>query len=513
MKIESQRPIDAFVKPSQHILQREYVIIGKRRVSSVTAWTVIAFFVGITIATSFLVSRSGTLEESFAAETNVIVIATQGSGVGDIPAVSISGSELCKISDFHRRKVLDEVKQAHKRVINTCNDSDKFNAAEKIVKKQLGVANYYLAKNNLYQTMLATLNAVSGLRDMRRWSVQASFDTVALDDWRAEAAAIRNTCGVGLPGSNAQDNVHLKEAFNCAKSLIPRFVAAERGYFDLITKIDNRINFGGIPGFNTSLSDWFDATYTDPNSFFASRSITNFDEYLAAINGLSLAQADDSWRKFLIQDVLAVGGGNPSELGGLSGANPGSMLYNVPSAAYNIIKYGKKFVNWIIDLGQFGSGIKYDKQNIIDAANNILKRIVPKPSFTLVPMRYDEITHIATIASSNDDAFEEFIKMSKWGRLVTTFELDGDNTLSEESMERVERQIELQFIEKCHIENPTYSIEECIIFAWNLRCKFSEAISGYQGPVCTEIIPPACKALDSGGVVGDSCHPLISVEL
>jgi len=61
------RPIDGFVKRSQNILQKEYLVIGKRRISSFTAWAVIAFFIGITIAVAFLASRSGTLEGGQAA--------------------------------------------------------------------------------------------------------------------------------------------------------------------------------------------------------------------------------------------------------------------------------------------------------------------------------------------------------------------------------------------------------------------------------------------------------------
>ncbi|MBI3274138.1 MAG: hypothetical protein HYZ69_03260 [Candidatus Colwellbacteria bacterium] len=65
--MDNRRPVDAFVKRSMGVLQKEYLVIGKRRISSFTAWAVIAFFIGATIAVGFLASRSGTLEGSEAA--------------------------------------------------------------------------------------------------------------------------------------------------------------------------------------------------------------------------------------------------------------------------------------------------------------------------------------------------------------------------------------------------------------------------------------------------------------
>lgn len=61
------RPIDAFVKRSMGALQKEYLVIGKTRVSAFTSWTVLAFFLGVTIAIGFLASRTGTFEQSEAA--------------------------------------------------------------------------------------------------------------------------------------------------------------------------------------------------------------------------------------------------------------------------------------------------------------------------------------------------------------------------------------------------------------------------------------------------------------
>ncbi|MBI3334982.1 MAG: hypothetical protein HY001_00595, partial [Candidatus Portnoybacteria bacterium] len=65
------RPVDAFVKRSMGVLSKEYLVIGKTRVSRLTSWAVLAFFLGMTLAIGFLASRSGTFEGSEAAKSPV----------------------------------------------------------------------------------------------------------------------------------------------------------------------------------------------------------------------------------------------------------------------------------------------------------------------------------------------------------------------------------------------------------------------------------------------------------
>ena len=60
----NERPIDSFVKRSMETLQKEYLVIGKTRVSSLTSVVVLAFFLGMTLTIGFLASRTGTFEES-----------------------------------------------------------------------------------------------------------------------------------------------------------------------------------------------------------------------------------------------------------------------------------------------------------------------------------------------------------------------------------------------------------------------------------------------------------------
>ncbi|MBI3335270.1 MAG: hypothetical protein HY001_02120, partial [Candidatus Portnoybacteria bacterium] len=67
MNDNGKRPIDTFIKRSLNTLQKEYLVIGKTRVSRLTSWTVLAFFLGMTLAIGFLASRSGTFEGSEAA--------------------------------------------------------------------------------------------------------------------------------------------------------------------------------------------------------------------------------------------------------------------------------------------------------------------------------------------------------------------------------------------------------------------------------------------------------------
>lgn len=64
---DDERPIDTFVKRSMETMQKEYLVIGKTRVSRFTSWTVLAFFLGMTLTIGFLASRTGTLEQSEAA--------------------------------------------------------------------------------------------------------------------------------------------------------------------------------------------------------------------------------------------------------------------------------------------------------------------------------------------------------------------------------------------------------------------------------------------------------------
>lgn len=62
-----ERPIDSFVSRSREMLKKEYLVIGKTRVSSLTSATVLAFFLGMTLTIGFLASRTGTFEASEAA--------------------------------------------------------------------------------------------------------------------------------------------------------------------------------------------------------------------------------------------------------------------------------------------------------------------------------------------------------------------------------------------------------------------------------------------------------------
>lgn len=64
---QNERPIDSFAKRAIGILQKEYLVIGKTRVSAFTSCTVLAFFLGMTLTIGFLASRTGTFEESEAA--------------------------------------------------------------------------------------------------------------------------------------------------------------------------------------------------------------------------------------------------------------------------------------------------------------------------------------------------------------------------------------------------------------------------------------------------------------
>ncbi len=63
----SRRSIDTFVERATCILQKEHIVIGKERVPSFVAWPIIMFLVGVVVAAAFLASRSGTLEEGYAA--------------------------------------------------------------------------------------------------------------------------------------------------------------------------------------------------------------------------------------------------------------------------------------------------------------------------------------------------------------------------------------------------------------------------------------------------------------
>lgn len=61
---QSPRPSDSFAKKSLAALQKEYFVIGKTSFSSFTSWTVIAFFIGVTVTAAFLASQSASLESS-----------------------------------------------------------------------------------------------------------------------------------------------------------------------------------------------------------------------------------------------------------------------------------------------------------------------------------------------------------------------------------------------------------------------------------------------------------------
>lgn len=74
--MNQQRPIDRFVHRTSNVLQTEYVVIGKQRVSSLFAWSLITFFVGVTVTSAFLASRSGAFEGTYAATTQVFQAST-----------------------------------------------------------------------------------------------------------------------------------------------------------------------------------------------------------------------------------------------------------------------------------------------------------------------------------------------------------------------------------------------------------------------------------------------------
>lgn len=63
----SRRSTDSFIHRTRTVLQREYFIIGKQRTSSLAAWSIITFCLGIFIAVAFFSSRTGTLESGQAA--------------------------------------------------------------------------------------------------------------------------------------------------------------------------------------------------------------------------------------------------------------------------------------------------------------------------------------------------------------------------------------------------------------------------------------------------------------
>src|SRR3989338_10754425 len=76
----SQKPIDNLIVKSLSLLQQDFLVIGKERVPSFVAWPIIMFLVGVVVTVAFLASRSGTLEEGYAATTQTFQASTDFSG-------------------------------------------------------------------------------------------------------------------------------------------------------------------------------------------------------------------------------------------------------------------------------------------------------------------------------------------------------------------------------------------------------------------------------------------------
>ncbi|TSC71559.1 MAG: hypothetical protein G01um101470_554 [Parcubacteria group bacterium Gr01-1014_70] len=483
-------PADTFTKQALHILEKEYVVLGSTRIRSLHAWVIIIFLAGFVAAVALLASRSGTLATSEA-------------------ALVASGTELCKISDFHRRKVLDEVSQAHERVKNTYTDtSAKFNAAESKFNSRLNLASGYLNANIISTAQAHFDEATNALREMRLWAVQASFDTTDVDDWGKMAAAIRNTCGAGLPGSNAADKTKLQEAFGWSKNISVRYVQALKAYVDLYSLANGKLTIkSGIKYTDAQAgvsSEWLESSAPATNALLTSYGITNFTNYLSTLNGLTVSVARPSRNDVLsryigISEALAQAE-SISVLEGLTSTNPYTL------AAFTIAKH--LFFN-LIDFSMFGSAVEADKESMINASNEILKKA--GFTFQLKPMKYQAVLNTLQVMSNDPSNFNALVKYKQACLYATPFILNWDHSLPEESFTRFFRQVCLQLTLTCHEQDSSKSVQQCVDFGYTVMTKFVSAVPNYDGPRF-EKEQQSCKALGAGGVVGDACHPPLSVE-